>query len=251
MDINHLLMVADFSEDSLIRQSLKRKLLDDSVKGRGASFIKTNTLQRNRARLTVVIGAIILVTLLALPQSGSLAQSVIRILQTWRLGEATTAVRVDGDFAAVPGEDGQIIIQPAPQELPEDIPNEGGSALATNISFEAAQELVDFQILQPGFIPEGYESQGVNVANVESVQMDYMRLNEMGLIGLTQTVAGGINGNTQVSFSSDIEPVEVQVNGTRGLWMAATGDFGLLVWESDGVNYQLQLIGVQIAESLH
>jgi len=259
MDIDQLLINTDFSEDSRIRRSLKRKLLNESVKGNKVSSMKTNILQQRGTRLTATIVAIMLIVLLVIPQGISFAQSVVHILQTWMLGNATTAVRVEGDFVAVQDENGKTTIQAAPDNIPEGLPEEGKPALAENISFETAQELVDFQILQPGFVPERYESQGVNVANVERVQMDYLMPDDIGLIGLTQTVAGGINGNTQVSFSGNIVPAEVQVNGTQGLWIANAGDFGLLVWESGGVNYQLQLIGnlatletaLQIAESLY
>jgi len=258
MNIEQLLINTDFSGDSQVRKSLKTKLLNESIKGKKVFFMKTNILQQRGTQLTVTLVAIMLIALLVTPQGVSFAQGVVHILQTWVLGDTTTAVRVEGDFIAVPDENGETIIQAAPDEIPEEIFEEGEPALAENISFETAQELVVFQILRPGFIPEGYESQGVNVANTESIQMDYMMLNEVGLIGLTETVSGGINGNAQVSFSSDIEPVEVQVNNTQGLWIANTGDFGLLVWESEGVSYQLQIIGdianietaLQIAESL-
>lgn len=257
--IDQLLIKTDFSRDSRIRQSLRRKLLNESVIGKKVFLMKTNILQQRGTQLTATIVAIMLIVLLVTPQGVSFAQGVVHILQTWMLGDATTAVRVEGDFVAVPDENGKTIIQAVPDNVPEKIPEEGEPALAENISLEAAQELVDFQILQPGFIPEGYESQGVNVANAESVQMDYLIPYEIGLIGLTQTVAGGINGNAQVSFSNDIEPAEVLVNGTQGLWIANIGDFGLLVWEAGGVNYQLQLLGnladletaLQIAESLY
>jgi len=34
------------------------------------------------------------------------------------------------------------------------------------------------------------------------------------------------------------------MNGQDGLWIATTDGFGMLMWDADGINYQLQLMGV-------
>jgi len=259
MEIVHALAAADFSAESQVRQTLKRKLL--SSKGK-EPFMDPYVSRRTLLRLTLVGVILILILLTTSPLGASLAQTIVNITQTWYMGEGTTAVSVEGDFVAVPDENGETIIQPAPEGELESLPfeeliEEEPPALGTNLPFERATEMVSFKLLQPTFIPEGYVFQGATVSNAEKAQMDYLKFSDIGLIGLGQTVVGGINGDVQVTFTSDMTPVEVQVNGHDGLWIAAMDGFGMLIWEADGINYQLQLMGVgdlelalRIAESL-
>ena len=260
MEIVHALVAADFSAESQVRQTLKRKLLNSKGK---ELFMDPFVPRRTLLRLTLAGVILTLILLAASPLGASLAQTIVNITQTWRMGEGTTAVSVEGDFVAVPDENGETVIQPAPEgelEEPtlEDFIEVEQPALGTNLPFEQAAELVSFKLLQPTFIPDGYEFQGVTVSNVEKAQMDYLQFSDIGLIGLGQTVVGDINGDVQVAFTSDMVSVEVQVNGQDGLWIAAMDGFGLLMWEADGINYQLQLMGVgdlelalRIAESLN
>lgn len=250
---------ADFSAESRVRQSLRRKLL---THGKELKMYTSNA-HRQSPRL-ILLGVILALIILAISPIGvTLAQSIVNIVQTWTMGKGTTAVSVEGDFMAVPDETGKTIIQPAPEggmdepALEELMAEEGAPALGENLSTGQASELVNFKLLQPAFIPEGYDFQGVTVINAEKAQMDYLKFEDIGLIGLGQTVVGGINGDVQVTFTSDMTTVEVQVNGQDGIWISTTDGFGMLMWEADGINYQLQLMGVgdlelalRIAESL-
>jgi len=254
MDIVQILATADFSVESRIRQSLRRKLI---IKGNNmTSLISRKPL----LRLTLISLAL---TLFAIsPLGTAFAQSIVNIVQTWQFGEGTSAVSVEGDFIANPSENGEVVIQPAPEgilEEPaiEDLAGEESFTSDTNLPFEDAAGMVSFRLFQPTYIPEGYEFQGVTVINAEKAQMDYLKFEDIGLIGLEQTVVGGINGDVQVTFTSDMTTVEVQVNGQYGLWISTTDGFGMLMWEADGINYQIQLMGVgdlelalRIAESL-
>jgi len=196
---------------------------------------------------------IILVALAFILPKTAVAQSIVNILRTWTLGNASTAVQVEGDFTVTSNESDEIVIQSATDKNldeinPEDFVDESQSPLEASLSFEDAANIVNFHIVQPAFIPEGYESQGVIVVNEEKIQMDYMKTTEIGLVGLTQTLVDGINGPIQLTFSDDIVPVDVQINGNDGLWITDPNvtdmnAFGILIWDDDGVNYQLQLMG--------
>jgi len=256
----HILATSDFSSESQVRQSLRRKLLS---KGKESTM---NSLVPHKPyhRLTLMGILLALILLAASPMGNSLAQSIIDIVQTWKLGNGSTAVSVGGDFVAIPNENGEIVIQPAPaggldEPSIEELVEDGSPALDTNLPFEQAAELISFKLRKPDsdLLPEGYEFQGVTVVNAEKVQMDYLKFEDTGLIGLGQTVVGGINGEVQVTFSSDMTTIDVKVNGQDGLWISPSDGSGMLMWEADGINYQLQLMGVgdldlalRIAESL-
>jgi len=258
--IIHALAAVDFSRESRVRQNLRQKLLTKEKE----PIMNSLAPRKPLLRLTIIGMILALFLFAASPMGVTLAQSIVNIVQTWRLGDGSTAVSVEGDFVAVPDENGDTIIQPAPAGGLEEPSLEGLAegetpALDTNVSYEQAAELVSFKLLQPNsnFIPDGYEFQGVTVSNAESAQMDYIKFEDIGLIGLGQTVVEGINGDIQVTFTSDMTTAEVHVRGQDGLWVSTEDGFGMLIWEANGINYQLQLMGVgslelalQIAESL-
>jgi hypothetical protein len=73
-------------------------------------------------------------------------------------------------------------------------------------------------------------------------------------MGLLQTAVGGTNNDVQVTFSGDMVVIDTEVTGHKALWTQAD-DEGLLVWEADGVNYQLVglsdlEVALRVAESL-
>ena len=261
-EIIQALATADFSAESQVRQSLKQKLLSAHL-GQKEHAMKTQFLQRSFVRLAFASAVMVLLILALSPLGASVAQSVVQIVQNWQLGENTTAVSVDGDFAAVPDENGDIVILPAPEpdadqeEIPVDegkVEQERNITLDPTISFEQAQARVTFTLRQPSFVPEEYEFQGVVVGNSRQASLDYVNMKEGRLMGLLQTAVGGSHGNVQVTFSSDMTVVDTIVSGREALWMQA-GDEGLLVWEADGINYQLAglsdlELALKVAESL-
>jgi hypothetical protein len=219
--------------------------------------------QRSLVRLAFVALAVLLILVVS-PLGSSLAQTFIQTVQSWQVGENTRAVSVDGDFEAVPGENGETIVQPAP-ELTND-EQESDPALETGriqerditldeaVSLDRAQELVKFTLRQPTFMADGYEFQGVTVIHSGHASLDYVNSSGGRLIGLLQTAVGGEDGEVQVTFSSDTDVEEVEVDGREALWTQA-GDEGMLVWEADNVNYQLVgvsdlEVALRIAESI-
>jgi hypothetical protein len=90
--------------------------------------------------------------------------------------------------------------------------------------------------------------------NEGQASVEYINESEFGFFGLLQTAVGGENGDVQVSFTSDVEVTDVTVNGRDAIW-ADAGEEGSLIWEAEGVTYQLNGLGdldlaLRIAESV-
>ena len=261
LDVVQALAAADFSPESQVRHTLKNKLLN-SPTGKKEHIMNTPIYQRSFVRLAAAALIIAFLLLAVSPYGATMAQSLIQIVNSWQVGENTTAVSIEGDFEAVAVEDGSTVIQPAPESsgmLEEDAAISVAEqhrqvTLDPPISLERAQRLVDFTILQPTFVPEGYEFQGVVFMSSRQISLDYFNQPEARLFGLLQTAVGGDNAGVQISFSSEVIVENVTVDGHEALW-TSSGDEGLLVWEADGVNYQLVGLGnlelaLQIAESI-
>jgi hypothetical protein len=210
-------------------------------------------------RIVAIAALVVVLILAASPLGAAVAQSIVRIFESRQVGENTTAVSVEGDFEAVQGEDGETVILPAAEvpSFPEAVIEETGErhlTLDPSVPFDQAQEMVKFTLRMPEYVPEGYSFIGVVVIRTGQASVEFVNAAEGRLIGLLQTAVGGSNGKVQITYTSDMEAVDTEVDGHATLWTQA-GDEGLLTWEADGVNYQL--VGVsdletalRIAESL-
>ena len=246
LEIVQALTAADFSADSLVQQTLKQKLRDAHFGQKEHLIMNSQIFSRSFIRLAVA-GIVIAFLILAIsPLGASLAQSLIQTVRSWQLGENTTAVSVDNNFEAILDENGETVILPASESSPDSeeiAPDQATEqqrhiTLDPTLPFDRAQSRLTFTLRQPTFIPEGYEFQGVVVSHSGRASLDYVNMSESRLMGLLQTAVGEGNGQVQVTFSSDIVAVDTAVNGHEALWTQAD-DEGLLVWEADGVNYQL------------
>ena len=262
LEIIQALAAADFSPDSRIRHSLKRRLLEPTPT-RKAAVNHRSTRAKRLGRPALAAALIALLVLAASPLGATLARSLVQILDNRQVGENTTAVSVEGDFEAVQDEAGNtVILPPTGLEIPGEVPAETGLetdqtrhlTLDPTIPFDQAQEMVKFNLRMPAFVPEGYRFIGVVVIRTEQVSLEFVNLDTNRLIGLLQTAVGEADGKVQVTYTSDMLVVDTLVDGHAALWTQA-GDEGLLLWEANGVNYQL--VGVadletalQIAESL-
>lgn len=245
-----MLAAADFSAESRVRHSLKQNLLNPQ-NGEKERLMNTSMYQRPTVRLALA-GLLIAFLLLALsPLGATVAQSLVDMVKSRQVGENSTAVSVDGDFEAIEADDGSTVIQAAP-EAPE--PLEEVAEGQEPIAFEEAQSNLVFTLRRPTFIPDGFVSQGVVWINEGQASVEYINGSEFGLFGLLQTAVGGEHGDVQVSFTSDMDVTELTVNGREAIWVSG-GEEGTLIWEADGVNYQLNglsdfALALQIAESV-
>ena len=257
LEILRTLTAADFSPESRIHRSLKRRLLEPS--GTGTAGAQRDRIRKSRVvpyRLALAAALIAVLALAASPLGTSLSRSLVGILESRQVGENTTAVSVDGDFQAVPGENGETILLPAPDTgaipgsgLPETVDEanqERHLTLDPTIPFDEAQEMVRFDLRMPAYVPEGYRFLGVVVIRTGQASLEFVNFDENRLIALLQTAVGGANGKIQITYTSDIVAVDTNVAGHPALWTQA-GDEGLLTWEADGVNYQL--VGVSDLET--
>jgi outer membrane lipoprotein-sorting protein len=99
-------------------------------------------------------------------------------------------------------------------------------------SIEEAQEEVDFTILVPEYIPEGYEFERAMVIDIKdgkSVSLSYKKGAEM--LSLTESTDEGITGSLEGAEKVDI-------NGREGEYMKM-GMNKLLRWDCDGLSLSL------------
>ncbi len=262
LEIVQALIASDFSADSQVQQTLKQKLRSAQFGQKEHLIMNSQIFSRSFGRLAIAGLLIAFLILTISPLGAILAQSLIQTVQRWQLGENTRVVSVDGDFEAIPDENGETVILPALETSPdsEEIPPDQEAeqqrhiTLDPTLPFEQAQAEVTFTLRQPTFIPEGYEFQGVVVGHSGQASLDYIHRSENRLMGLLQTAVGGANGQVQLTFSSDMVAIDTVVNGQEALWTQA-GDEGLLVWEASGVNYQLVglsdlELALRVAESI-
>lgn len=263
LEIVQALTTADFSADSQVRQTLKQKLRHAHFGQKEPILMNSKTFPKSFVHLALAGLAIAFLTLVISPLGSGLTQSLVQIVQSWQLGENTTAVRVDNDFEAVQDENGETIISAVPESAidSEEIASEQDAGteqrhitLEPMIGLDRAQARVTFTLRQPAFVPEGYEFQGVVLMHPGQASLEYINWSDNRLLGLLQTAVGGTNNDVQVTFSGDIVVVDTEVAGHKALW-TQDGDEGLLVWEADGINYQLVglsdlELALRVAESL-
>jgi hypothetical protein len=264
LEIVQALTTADFSADSQVRQTLKQKLRHAYFGQKEYTIMNSKTFPKSFVRLALVGLAIAFLTLAISPLGAGLTQSLVQIVQSWQLGENTTAVRVDNDFEAVQNENGETVISAGPESVidsKEIAPEQETEAeqqrhitLDPTIGLDRAQARVTFTLRQPAFVPEGYEFQGVVSIHSGQASLEYVNWSDNRLMGLLQTAVGGTNNDVQVTFSGDMVVIDTEVTGHKALWTQAD-DEGLLVWEADGVNYQLVglsdlEVALRVAESL-
>lgn len=263
MEIVYSLAGADFSSESLVRQTLKRRLLATRFEKNG-QLIKSRIPQSMIFRFSIAVLLTILLILASTPLGKTVAQTLIETVQTWRFGEHTTAVNVEGDFEAIPDANGDTIILPAEEspavqdEIEPEVEVESSQGryitLDPAVPFERAQGLVTFTLRQPAFTPDGYEFQGVVLSRPGQASLEYFNWSENRLMGLMQTEVGDSEDDVQVTFTSDMLVEDVTMGGVKALW-TQDGDEGLLIWEADGVSYQLAGLSdvefaLQVAESI-
>jgi hypothetical protein len=220
------LAAADFSPESRVRQSLRRRLLA----ARPQPGARPAAAATHLGWVAACASLLAVVIFLASPAGYTLAQSGVAILRDWLLGDNTRLTAVEGDFQVNPGAEGQPVLAPAgaePLAPPEPGVNLGQPAAAP-----------DFQVLQPAYLPAGYVLNNAVALGAGQVELVYVNPAEQRLLSILLTAVGGERGAVQIFHTSDIPEIEVDVNGHAGVWMPGTED-SLLVWEADGVSYQL------------
>jgi|CXWL01.1.fsa_nt_gi hypothetical protein len=276
LDLARKLIAVDFSAESQVRHSLRRKLLAQVGKAQGRKETRVNTYPypnplRQRL-LTAVGGALALLLLMMLLYPGGpavAAQSIENGAKLIILGAYSTAQRIEAQVTGKPMPENEWHIELYPgfgvggNGLPGTNPT-----VTTATTFDEAQQTAAFDIRQPAYLPEGYILQEIKLApiwtgpgallfpNTPNAYLFYENANSVIVIAQSPVGSQSLGDNASigqfVGFATNGWMKEVEFDGHKAAW--AEGN--ILVWEKDEISY---LLGgpnlaleeaIRIAESL-
>ena len=276
LDVARTLAATDWSGESRVRQSLRRRLLSqfDVREGRKDATMKSHPPYGLRRRLLIGIGsalALLLVFAFLYPGGPTVfAQGVGNGAKLIVLGAYSKAQQIEAQVTGkpLPGDEWHIRVFPGYGEggngLPGTNPTVGSVA-----DLKEAQKIASFQIRTPGYLPEGYGLREIKLAPIwtgpgallfPSAPNIYLFYGGPGsdIVVVQKPVGpqpGGPPGTAVgqfVSFATNGTLEEVDLDGRKAAW----ADGRLLMWEAVGISY---LVGgpklsldeaIRIAESL-
>jgi len=279
LDLACTLATTDFSAESQVRQTLRRRLLNriGARKGwqrRREPLMKAYPRHRLRRRLLVAIGgalALLLVMMFLYPGGPAVAaQGIGNGVKLIVLGAYSTAQRIEAFVTGQPPPDNGWDVALFPgfgvggNGLPGTDP-----AVESVADLEEAQELILFHLRAPGYLPEGYTLREIKLAPIwtgagallfTSNPNAFMFYEGPGpLVVIVQQPVGPQSSSDPnvavgqvVGFATNGTLEEVNLDGRTAAWM----DDRILMWEDDGVSYvvggpDLSLDeAIRIAESL-
>lgn len=285
LDLARILATTDFSAESRVRYTLRRRLLNqigtrEGWQRRKEYVMHTFFRQRHPAViLTTVILAAFLVVALAWPGAlTAAAQGIEAFVQSLWLGEHTVLHRIapeqvmelgDGQLAieGVPVDDHQPQIELRQRLEDERLTIEGvpadESEVKTSVeiaeegreihyiewlrfdTIEEAQEAASFTLRLPEYLPEGYAFSEALVIG-DLIALHYD--GPSGKISLGQEAVGEEPGKI-VSYGvvsvSEAPVQKVTVNGQDAGWAEC-----VLVWEADGISYRLSGPSLSLEEAI-
>jgi hypothetical protein len=243
------LSAVDFSVESTVRRDLRQRLLNRILSDHQHSIQEHRmfTIFRQRRWVTgMALAVVVIIALLASPLGTTIAQAVVNIVQSWQVGEQTVIHAVDSDFQLVPNQNGEATFLPAEQTAP--IPEEDFTPGVRPVNPQ-----IDFTVREPSYVPEGYTLTALIVSSPNEVVLQYEKPYGYGAFGILQRKVDASNPAT-IGITADILVEDVSINGQPGVWMTAAqpGEDGehMLVWEVDGVSYQLQGTIHELEEAL-
>ena len=273
LDLARTLATTDFSAESQVRQSLRRRLLNQVGAREGWQRRKEITMRTffRQRHPAVILAAVVLVALLVvtLAWPGALtaaAQGITDFVQGLRLGPHTIIQQVDPDWAAShstkPPPATPVVKQRSDGwTIQMALGNFGGNVLPgwdvtvrRFSAFDEAQAAIPFSLRQPGYLPVGYALREAMVAPGDATFLFYDGPN--GDIILVQTPVydrvekqsdNYVVGTAVVIGMLTDKPIEeVTLNGRRAGWVEGNG----LIWEADGVSYTLGGANLSLDEAI-
>lgn len=267
------LATTDFSPASQVRHRLRRRLIEklDSPAGlrsRRGPIVKPHPLHRLRRRLMVSIaGVLALLLAITLLYPGGPAVAAQRITDGVKiivLGAYTTAQRIEAVITGqpLPDDTWQVSLFPHAGVGGNGLP--GTNPTVSSIEdFEEAQELTEFNIRVPGYLPEGYSLKEIKLAPIwtgvgallfPSNPNAFLFYVGPGTdIVIVQQPVGpqpvgdlGLSVGQFISFVTDGTLVEVEINNHTAAW----ADDRLLMWEQGGVSYIVGGLNLGLEEAI-
>ena len=153
-------------------------------------------------------------------------------------GKSDGSVTVEG----IQGADGSETIRIAGDE-------EGNNGIKTYSDLNEVEDRVDFKILTPGWLPEGYS---LKKAEIYEDSKEYVNLYYSGQGEDIIIMQRLMNKNTAFALATDSSVDEIKINGCKGAWVAPRS----VMWDQDGIHYHISVAGlskedtIKIAESM-
>ena len=241
LDLARTLATTDFSVESRVRQTLRRRLLNRIGAREGGQQRKEITMRtffRKRRPVGVLTAA---------------AQQVYSIIQRIVVGPYTEVVQVEfQDEANEPPP-----LPPDMWSVDTEIGGFGGNVLPgvdptvhTVTDFVEAQELASFQLRVPGYVPEGYALREIKLVPGNA----FLFYGGAGHdIILVQTQVGpqpSDDPNVGIAVmggwftNSPVE--EVELDGRTAVWI----DSHSLTWEADGISHTVGGLDLSLEEAV-
>ena len=261
LDLARTLATTDFSAESQVRQSLRRRLLNQVGAREGWQRRKEITMrtffrQRHPAVIlaAVVLAAFLVVTLAWPGALTAAAQGIYNVVQRIVVGPYTEVVQIE-ELQSEPRE---------PQPLPSDmwlvkteIGNFGGNVLPgveptvrSVTDFEEAQELTSFHLRAPDYLPEGYTLREIRLVPGNAF-LFYDGAGHDVILVQTQVgpqpsddphVAVGVFSGIMTDGTLE----EVELDGRKAAWV----DGHSLTWEADSISYTVGGLDLSLEEAI-
>jgi len=270
LDLARALAGADFSDESRMRQAVRRRLLDQARAREVESARKEHSMSTLLRRHPIVgLAAAVVVVVLAatLIWPGALsaaAQVVGNVVRSLTIGPNTQVQQINP--ASVP-----TTPRPRPAKpevsysgdmwvIRTPIGNFGGNALPGGDrsvrrygNLADAQADAAFVVRQPETLPAGYVLREVMVTPADWVFLFYdgpdgdLVLGQIPVGERSRSEAGNVGSVTSVMVGTlTDQPIEsVTLNGRPATWVEGLG----LMWEADGVSYVLGGAGLKLDEA--
>jgi hypothetical protein len=273
LDLAHTLAMVDFSAESRVRHTLRRRLLNRSEAREGwrerkGSLVKTHPRKRLRRRLLVAIGgtlALLLVMMFLYPGGSAVAaQSISDGVKLIVLGTYSTAQRVEAFVTGQPppDDDWDVSLFPGCGVGGNGLPGTNPTVESV-VDFDEAQELTSFHLRAPGYLPEGYTLQEIKLAPIwtwpgallfpsDPNAFLFYEGPSPDIVIVQQPVGPQPSGDPNVTVG---QVVGFLTNGTlEGVDLdgrtAAWADDRLLMWEEGGVSYMVGGLGLSLDEAI-
>lgn len=280
LEMARVLTAIDFSIESRVQHALRRQLIDRAEAWGGEKEESPTPAFRPRRRwrrglLMAISGALaLLVAMVFLSPGGPAvaAQSIGTGVKLLVLGAYSTARQVGafvtGQLPPDPGDGWHVSIFPG-YGVGGDAPPGTNPTVESVEGFEEAQRLTTFPLRAPGYLPQGYILREIRLAPVlTGIEELLFSSNPNAFlfyegpgpdIVIVQQPVGPQPGSDSsvavghaVGFVTNGILVEVDLNGRTAAW----ADDRLLLWEENGVSYNVGGLdlsfdeAVRIAESL-
>jgi hypothetical protein len=263
LDLARDLITTDFSAESQIRQTLRRRLLNRINAREGRSQRKEYTMSNffKRRHPAVIIAAVVLVSLsvVAFVSPGTLttlAQNAYNVIQRIVLGPNTEVVQIDPQD--IPDEPPPL--PPDMWSIHTDIGGFGGNvppgtdtSVRSVTDFEEAQALTPFHLRAPHYLPPGYSLREIKLTPSNGGVFLFYGGAGHDII-LIQTLVGPQPGDSPnesstvksgyTTTSGSLE--EVDLNSHPAAWINDRA----LAWEADSISYTLGGLDLDLEEAI-